>query len=136
MQCLFLISTVPVSLLSTAQKLCAHNRVCLCYTLLGVIHTVQKSEQSIWIHVTICALCMTLKNPALSSTTHSSSIVPVIGLLAAMPHGSSPWVQPYCICHLGFCHIWRQPQCQLGQPSCLCPSCQTANLSTYFTKSP
>ena len=88
----------------------------------------------IW-HVTICELCMTMKNSALSSTAHSSSIVLVIGLLAAMPHGFSPWVQPYCICHHGFCHIWRQPYCQLEQPSCICSSLQTVNLSTHLTKS-
>ena len=64
-------------------------------------------------HVSICALCMTLKNAVLLSTAYSSSIVLATKCLQPcymiFHHGSS---------HLGFCHIWRQPSCHHGQPSC------------------
>ena len=47
----------------------------------------------IW-HMSICALCMTLKNSVLLNTGYFSSIVPAIAQLAAMPHGFMPWRQP------------------------------------------
>ena len=40
-------------------------------------------------------------------------------------HGSS---------HLGFCHIWRQPSCQHGRPSCKMHFTSNNKLSNYLTK--
>ena len=44
--------------------------------------------------MSICAHCKTLKNAVLLSIAYSSSIVPTTGMLAAIPHGFSPWEQP------------------------------------------
>ena len=77
----------------------------------------------IW-HMSICALCMTLKNAVLLSTAESSSIVPATGMLAAMPHGFLPWEQP----------SWILPYLEAAISLTKCISPQTTNLSTYLTK--
>ena len=61
-------------------------------------------------HMSICALCMTLKNTVQQTVPALSQLLECLQPChMVFYHGSS---------HLGFCHIRRQPSCQHCQPSC------------------